>query len=109
VTQEQSGDGAKEQEQGKGIQLRDPSNTTGFANFFTIMGAEDSILISFGSIFGGQEVAQLDAKIAMSPRNAKRLALSLGSVIRRYEEQHGEIDVGAPPQQQGGAPPAAGS
>ena len=95
-----------EGQQEQQIQLRDPGVHAEYANFFTIVGGEDAVLLSFGNIFGGQNVVQLESKVVLSPRNTKRLAMSLGSVIRRYEEQHGEIDVGTPGQAQKG--PAAG-
>jgi len=57
--------------------------------------------MSFGNQFGSPDVLQLDAKIVLSPRNAKRMALSLGHVIREYEKQYGEIDI-RPPAPSGG-------
>jgi len=81
-------------EQGRRIQVRDRGITPTYANFFTITGAQDAILISFGNQFGNPDVLQLDAKIVLSPRNAKRMAMSLGHVIREFEKQYGEIDVG---------------
>lgn len=98
VQQAQAGGQQGEQRR---IQLRDTGVETNFANFFTISGGLDAILFSFGNQFGQQDVVQLEAKVVLSPRNAKRLAISLGGVIRRYEQQHGEIELGgqqAPPQ-----------
>lgn len=74
------------------IQLRDTGISTLYANFFSLTGGQDAVLLTFGNQFG-PDVVQLESKIVLSPRNAKRLALSLGQVIRAYEEQHGEIDV----------------
>ncbi len=98
----------KAQEQ-QGIQIRDPGIHSEYANFFTIMGGEDAILLSFANLFGGQNVVQIESKVVLSPRNAKRLALSLGGVIRKYEEQHGEIDIGTPPPQPGTPPTPQGN
>ena len=92
------------------IQLRDTGISTLYANFFSLTGGQDAVLLTFGNQFG-PDVVQLESKIVLSPRNAKRLALSLGQVIRAYEEQHGEIDVRvvtpptSPDQQQPGDEP----
>jgi len=98
---------AKGQQEQQSIQVRDPGVHSEYANFFSIVGSEEAVLLSFGNLFSGQNVAQLESKVVLSPRNAKRLAISLGSVIRRYEQQHGEIDVGMTAQPQ--KDPAAGS
>jgi len=65
------------------IQVRDRGIGTLYANFFTITGGQDAVLLSFGNQFGSPDVVQLEGKIVLSPRNAKRMALSLGHVVRR--------------------------
>lgn len=85
-------------------ELRDPGNPTHYANFFTVTGGRDAALLAFGNMFGPGQVIQLESKIVLSPRNAKRLALSLGQLIRRYEQEHGEIDIST-----GQQPPSAGT
>lgn len=97
-------DNAQQQAQGgqggeQRIQLRDTGVSTNYANFFTISGGRDAILFSFGNQFGQQNMVQLEDKVVLSPQNAKRLAISLGGVIRRYEQQHGEIEIGQQQQQ----------
>ena len=87
------------------IQIRDAGIATHYANFFTIMGGREAILLSFGSQFSSPDTVQLEHKIVLSPANAKRMAISLGQVIRRYEDEHGEIDISPPraPSQPGQA------
>lgn len=97
--QQQAQGGGQEGDQRR-IQLRDTGVSTNYANFFTISGGRDAILFSFGNQFGQQNMVQLEDKVVLSPRNAKRLAVSLGGVIRRYEQQHGEIEIGQQQQQQ---------
>ncbi len=93
------------------IQVRDRGIPTLYSNFFSITGGQDAILLSFGNQFGQPNMLQLEAKLVISPRNAKRMAMSLGHVIREFEKQYGEIDIQAPAQpgtvetQQGGATP----
>ncbi len=93
-------------EQQRRIQLRDAVVPTHYASFFSIAGGPDAVLLTFGNQFGSPDTIQLEQKIVLSPANAKRMAISLGQVIRRHEEQHGEIDISVrrPPEQ----PPGAG-
>ena len=90
----------KEGAEQRRIQIRDAGVVTHYANFFTIMGGKEAILLSFGTQFSSPDTVQLEEKIVLSPPNAKRMAISLGQVIRRYESEHGEIGIGA-----AGAPP----
>jgi len=92
--------------QQKRIQIRDTVKETQYANFFTVTGGQDAILLSFGAQFGRPDVAQVETKIAMSWRNVKRMAISLGSVIRRYEQQNGEIEIGTPQGQSSAGDPS---
>ena len=89
------------------IQMRDTGIATQYANFFTITGGREAILLTFGSQFTQPDTVQVESKVVLSPANAKRLAVSLGQVIRRYESEHGEIDITARPPQQ--ARPAPGT
>lgn len=87
---------AEQQQEGQQteIQIRDMGTTTHYSNFFTATGGQDAVMLSFGNLFGGNRTVQLESKVVLSLRNTKRLALSLGQLIRRYEEQNGEIDIG---------------
>jgi hypothetical protein len=51
---------------------------------------------------GGQQqmLLKITDRVVMSYLNAKRLALSLGQLIKRYEQQYGELTPpGGPPRQ----------
>jgi hypothetical protein len=85
-----------EAQEGRRIQVRDRGISTLYANFFTLTGGQDAVLLSFGNQFGNPDALQLEAKVVISPRNAKRMAVSLGHVIREYEKQYGEIDIRPP-------------
>ncbi len=95
MSTEETGSVQEGEQQQRRIQVRDTGITTQYANFFTVTGGVDAILISFANQFA-RDVVQLESKIVLSPRNAKRMAISLGQVIRAYEQQHGEIDIGTP-------------
>ena len=43
----------------------------------------------------------MGSRVVMNWRGAKRLAISLGQVIRQFEERNGVIDLGQQQQQSG--------
>ena len=92
------------QPQQQKIQIHDSGSPTHYANFFTVSASPEAVLLSFASMFGGNNMVQVESKVALSLTNTKRLALTLGQVIRRYEEERGEIDLGKPAQTGGAAP-----
>lgn len=100
--EEPTGQQAGAGEERRKIQVRDRGVATTYSNFFTVTAGQDAILMNFGSQFGAPDMVQIEDKVVLSPRNAKRLAISVGQIIRRYEEQYGEIDISPPAQ-----PPAA--
>ena len=85
--------GKERQEGARQIQLRDSGVATHYASFFTVAGGREAVLISFGNQFTRPDQVEVEQKTVLSPANAKRLAITLGQVIRRYEEEHGEIDI----------------
>ena len=95
----------QQQDEQRRIQVRDAAECTQYANFFTITGGQDVLVISYGNQVGSPDTIQIESKVALSPRNAKRMAISLAQVIRRYEGQYGEIDIVAPAQGQQAAAP----
>jgi hypothetical protein len=94
------------------IQLRiDESrmNTT-YANTIRTSTTAEEVVLDFGMNLPmpGQDnqpvlVFAVGSRVVMNWKGAKRLAISLGQVIRQYEERNGVIDLGQQ-QQQGGAP-----
>jgi hypothetical protein len=75
------------------LQLQDLGKPTHYANFFAVGGGRDAVMLTFGNLFGGGGVVQVETKLVLSPMNAKRLAVSLGQLIRRHEERFGEIEL----------------
>jgi len=88
----------EDEQQGRKVQLRDRGMAPAYAGFFTITGDQDIVILSFGNQFRNPDVIQFDAKVALSMRNAKRMAVTLGNAIREYEKQYGEIDIQPPAQ-----------
>jgi len=106
-----------DQPQQQQVQLRiDESKMhTTYANTIRTSTTGDEVVLDFGMNLPmpGQEGQQpvllfsVGSRVVMNWRGAKRLAISLGQVIRQFEERHGEINLGLPGQQQqnqGGGP-----
>ncbi len=96
MSDEEMGGAPDQHVQQRRIQLRDAGVSTHYASFFTVTAGQDAILLSFGNQLGAEAI-QIEDKVVLSPRNAKRMAISLGQVIRRYEQQQGEIDINVAP------------
>jgi len=90
------------------IQLRidESKMQTTYANTIRTSTTQDEVVLDFGMnlpvpgpdnqpalVFG------VGSRVVMNWQGAKRLAISLGQVVRQYEERNGEISLG---QRQGG-------
>jgi len=84
------------------IQLRidESKMTTTYANTIRTSTTQDEVVMDFGINLPvqGQDGQQavlfaVGSRTVMNWAGAKRLAISLGQVIRRYEEQNGEIPL----------------
>ncbi len=99
-----------DQPQQQQVQLRiDESkmNTT-YANTIRTSTTNDEVVLDFGinlPVPGPDNQPMLmfsvGSRVVMNWSGAKRLAISLGQVVRQYEERNGEINLG---QQQPGRP-----
>jgi hypothetical protein len=70
---------------------------TQYSNVFNIgFGAEEVIFI-FGNHSVDPNVVRIDSKMAVSIKTAKRMAVTLGNLLRRYEAINGVVDI-APPK-----------
>ena len=77
---------------------------TSYANAFQVRYSQDDVLVSFGVSLTdlsaepgvkGVVTADMLERIAMTPRTAKRLTLTLIQSLREYEARFGEIAVEA--------------
>lgn len=75
---------------------------TSYANAFQVRYSQDDVLVSFGVSLtdaspqpgvGGVITADMLERLAMTPRTAKRLTLTLIQSLREYEARFGEIAV----------------
>jgi hypothetical protein len=95
--------GESQSQESRQIQMRiDESrmNTT-YANTIRTSTTQDEVVLDFGMNLPmpGPDnqmalVFNVGSRVVMNWAGAKRLAISLGQVVRRYEEQNGEINVG---------------
>ncbi|WP_294514249.1 DUF3467 domain-containing protein [uncultured Bilophila sp.] len=75
---------------------------TSYANAFQVRYSQDDVLVSFGVSLtdaspepgvSGVITADMLERLAMTPRTAKRLTLTLIQSLREYESRFGEIAV----------------
>ncbi len=97
-------DQAREQTGQQQVRLRmDERNmTTTYANAFRTNGTAEEVMLDFGvnmvnPASQGQEtpeiVFQVNDRVIMNYYSAKRLAITLSQLIRRHEEQFGELEM----------------
>ena len=66
---------------------------TQYSNVFNIgFGAEEVIFI-FGNHSVDPNVVRIESKMAVSIKTAKRMAVTLGNLLRRYEAINGVVDI----------------
>lgn len=109
MSESQPGSGNNPQQQ---IQLRidEGKMVTTYANTIRTSTTQDEVVMDFGlnmPVPGPNNEPMLlfavGSRVIMNWQGAKRLAMSLGQVIRQYEEQNGEISL-QPRQPRGNAP-----
>ena len=97
-------DQVREQTGQKQVRLRiDEQNMqTCYANMFRTNGTPEEILLDFGLNLAEPTPGQADQpqivfkvgqRVIMNYHFAKRLTLALGQVVRRHEDQFGELEV----------------
>lgn len=81
---------------------------TSYANAFQVRYSQDDLFVSFGVSLtdassepgvSGVITADMLERVAMTPRTAKRLTLTLIQSLREYESRFGEIAVEEPAAQ----------
>jgi hypothetical protein len=105
-----------QQQQGQQVQLRidETRMHTTYANTIRTSTTGDEVVLDFGINLpmptpdnSPALLFNVGSRVVMNWRGAKRLAISLGQVIRQFEEANGEIQLNPAPQQPGrggGAP-----
>src|SRR5215213_775390 len=107
---EQTGQPAQGGEQQVQLMLDESQLRTSFSNAYRIHTTAEEVVLDFGFNManpnpqGGQQqlLFKVTERVIMSYPNIKRLSMSLVQLVRRYEQQFGEI-----PTNPGPRPPAA--
>ena len=86
-----------EQQRGT-LNLRYDKTTTAYANIAVLTSTPEEVILNFGVNITPptpqREVnAEISDRIIMSYASAKRLAVTLSNLIKRYEARHGLIDI----------------
>jgi hypothetical protein len=63
-------------------------------------GAEE-IIVTFGVNTGEENTVRVSDRIILSPKNAKRLAITMSQAIKLYEDKLGVINIAAPAAAEG--------
>jgi hypothetical protein len=79
------------------IRFAEEGIKTNYAGIFNIGFGSEEVVFIFGNPSVDPNVVRIDSKMAVSLKTAKRIAVSLGNLIRRYEAANGVIDI-APPK-----------
>lgn len=69
-----------------------------YANFAIITHSPWEVFLDFAQILPNVPKARVQARLVLTPTNAKMLLTALQDNIARYEDQHGEIKVPSRPQ-----------
>ena len=102
--------GDPNQQAGVQVMLDERELRTLYANAYRIHTSAEEVVIDLGFNMpnpnqqpGGQQslLFKVTERVIMSYPNAKRLAASLSQLIRRYEQQFGEIPTTGPQQRRG--------
>lgn len=106
----QAGEQAGQQQQGQQqvqVLLDERELRTMYTNAYRIHTAAEEVVIDLGfnmpnpNQTPGQQqqlLFKVTDRVVMSYSNAKRLTASLSQLVRRYEQQFGELNVGQQPQ-----------
>ena len=90
------------------LRLRYDHAATNYSNFTLVAGQPEEVVVNFGISANpprqqNEVEIEVTSRILMSYPSAKRLAISLGNIIQRFEQTHGVINI----QPQQSAQPAA--
>jgi hypothetical protein len=89
--------GAGEQERGS-IRLHYENAPLNYANIALVSSTPEEVILNFGvnavPPTAEREVnVNINSRVILSYPSAKRLAITLGNMVKRYEDAHGVIDL----------------
>jgi len=81
-----------------GIQIEIPAQLDAiYSNFAMINHTPSEVIIDFAQILPGVPRAKVQARVLLTPVNAKALHHALGENLAHYEQQFGPINMPSPP------------
>lgn len=86
--------GGHPQQQQVNIEIPEDKVDGTYANFVVITHSHAEFIMDFTRIVPGSDKAKVQSRVIMAPQNAKALLKALENNIQRYEQQHGEIQMG---------------
>ncbi len=75
------------------VNLEDSVADGKYANLAAITHSTSEIVIDFIRIMPGQQKAKVQARIIMTPQNAKSFSLAMADNIAKFEDRFGEIKI----------------
>ncbi len=66
---------------------------TQYAGVFNINFGAEEVYLGFGNLSMDPGVVRIESKVAVSLKTAKRLAIAMGDLIRRYEANNGILEI----------------
>jgi hypothetical protein len=88
--------------QGQNVQVRvdERDLNTSYANAFRANGTAEEVVLDFGLNMQSQAqgdqanvIFKVNDRIIMNYYSVKRLAITLGQIVRRHEEAYGELEL----------------
>lgn len=75
------------------LRLDQSTATTSYANFFLVTTGQDELTVTFGLIGPEEGIVRVSDRMALSPRNAKRLAAAMSQAVKMYEDRFGVLNI----------------
>lgn len=89
-------DKTSNQTQGLQFQINEATAQGIYANLAIVSNMDSEFILDYAFVQPGQNPVKVHSRIIMSPKQAKRLAVTLSNGIVQYEEKHGTIDIAQP-------------
>ncbi|MCL2326798.1 MAG: DUF3467 domain-containing protein [Proteobacteria bacterium] len=86
----------KKQPQSLQFQINEQIAQGIYANLAIVSNMDSEFILDFAFVQPGQNPVKVHSRIIMSPKQAKRLAVTLSNGIVQYEEKQGTIDISLP-------------
>ncbi len=84
---------ADQSAQQRKVRFIDEGTKTQYANMFNIGFGSEEVIFLFGNQTLEPNVVRIESKMAVSIKTAKRIAVTLGNMLRRHEAIHGVVDI----------------